>query len=247
MRLFLTLVLLFCLGGMLGWLLELFYRRLVSAKRWVNPGFLVGPILPLYGFGLWLLYGLASIDLSALPALPRVLIRVLLMGIAMTVIEYIAGKIFIVGMHIKLWDYSQKPGNIEGLICPEFSLYWTLLGALYCYAIHPIFLGIVDWFFDHLMLSFFLGAIFGIFAVDLFYSFRILAKIRKFAADNHITIKLQSLQKRIAARHEKRRFRHFLFTMRENLLSPELLRESVARRLESKKHRQKHNDTKGDD
>ena len=220
-------VLLFYLGGTLGWVLELFYRRFFSAKKWINPGFLVGPFLPLYGFGLWILYGLASIDISSLAPFPRVLVRVLLIGVGMTVIEYVAGKVFIVGMHVKLWDYSQKPGNIEGIICPEFSLYWTLLGAFYCYVIHPVFHYIVGWFFNNIVLSFFLGAFFGVFVIDLFYSFRILAKIRKFAADNHITVRLQALQKNIAGLYERRRFRHFMFTLRENLLAPEILRESM--------------------
>ena len=103
-RTFLTLVLLFYMGGTLGWILELFYRRFFSAKKWINPGVLVGPFLPLYGFGLWVLYGLASIDFSSLSPFPRALVRVLLIGVGMTVIEYIAGKIFIVGMHVKLWD-----------------------------------------------------------------------------------------------------------------------------------------------
>lgn len=242
---FLTLVLLFWLGGTLGWLLELLYRRFCSAKKWINPGFLVGPCLPLYGFGLWGLYGLASIDLSGLSAVPRVAVRVLLMGIAMTLIEYVAGKIFIVGMHVKLWDYSKKWGNIEGIICPEFSLCWTALGALYCYVIHPVFHHIVSWLFDNIVLSFFLGVFFGILIIDLFYSFRILAKIRKFAADNHITVRLQTLQKNIASLYERRRFRHFVFTLRENLLAPEILRDSMAQ-LKKKLPRHRDGGTKGE-
>lgn len=240
-RTFLTLVLLFYLGGTLGWILELFFRRFFSAKKWINPGFLVGPFLPLYGFGLWVLYGLGSIDFSSLAPFPRALVRVLLIGIGMTVIEYIAGKIFIVGMHVRLWDYSQKPGNIEGIICPEFSLYWTLLGAFYCYVIHPFFHHIVNWFFDNIVLSFFLGAFFGVLLVDLFYSFRILSKIRKFAADNHITVRLQTLQKNIAELYEKRKFKHFVFTLRENLLAPEILRGSMAQ-LKKKLPRNKNSD-----
>ena len=85
----------------------------------------------------------------------------------------------------------------------------------------------MGWFFNNIVLSFFLGAFFGVFVIDLFYSFRILAKIRKFAADNHITVRLQALQKNIAGLYERRRFRHFMFTLRENLLAPEILRESV--------------------
>lgn len=239
MRLFLTLVLLFFLGGTLGWLLELLYRRFFSQKKWMNPGFLVGPFLPLYGFGLWVLYGLASADFSSVPPFPRVLIRVLLIGAAMTAIEYAAGKIFIVGMHVKLWDYSRKPGNVEGIICPEFSLYWTLLGALYCYAIHPVFHHIVTWFFDNIILSFFLGIFFGLLLVDLCYSFNLLAKVRKFANDNHLTVRLQALQKNIAELYDRRKFKHFVFSLRENLLAPEILRESVAQLKQRLPHRKK--------
>lgn len=237
-------VLLFYLGGTLGWILELFYRRFFSAKKWMNPGFLVGPCLPLYGFGLWGLYGLALIDLSSVPPVPRVFVRVLIIGVAMTVIEYIAGKIFIVGMHVKLWDYSRKWGNVEGIICPEFSLYWTLLGAVYCYAIHPVFHRIVTWFLDRPALSFFLGAFFGILIIDLFYSFRILSKVRKFAAENHLTVRLQALQKNIAGLYDRRKFKHFVFTLRENLLAPEILRESVAQLKKKLPRRKKDGDGK---
>ena len=76
--------------------------------------------------------------------------------------------------------------------------------------------------------SFFLGAFFGILVVDLFYSFRILSKIRKFAAENHLTVRLQTLQKNIAGLYDRRKFKHFVFTLRENLLAPEILRDSMA-------------------
>ena len=48
---FLIFVFIFFIGSMLGWLLELIFRRLVH-KKWINPGFLIGPYLPIYGFGL---------------------------------------------------------------------------------------------------------------------------------------------------------------------------------------------------
>ena len=52
MNLFLQFI--FFVGCTLGWILELFFRRIVHGK-WVNPGFLVGPYLPIYGFGLVIL------------------------------------------------------------------------------------------------------------------------------------------------------------------------------------------------
>ena len=45
---------LFFLGSTVGWIIELFYRKIIHG-RWNNPGFLHGPYLPIYGFGLCLL------------------------------------------------------------------------------------------------------------------------------------------------------------------------------------------------
>lgn len=56
MQIFLLLALLFMSGSFIGYVIEVFFRRFVSAKRWINPGFLNGPCLPLYGFSLLFLY-----------------------------------------------------------------------------------------------------------------------------------------------------------------------------------------------
>ena len=50
MNMFLIFVFIFFIGSTFGYILELFFRRIVHGK-WVNPGFLVGPYLPIYGFG----------------------------------------------------------------------------------------------------------------------------------------------------------------------------------------------------
>ena len=110
MNLFLTLAFLFCIGSVLGWGLEVLFRRFFSAHHWVNPGFLVGPYLPLYGSSLCILYLLAMLE----PLIPvenawgRKLLLFVLMALAITLVEYIAGLIFIRGMKIKLWDYSER-------------------------------------------------------------------------------------------------------------------------------------------
>ena len=107
MEIFIVYSSLFYLGALGGWIIELFFRRYVSQKRWVNPGFLVGPIVPLYGFGLVSFYFFANVipwqNISSISWL-NTLIEVFAAGLFMTVIEYIAGIIFIKGMHIKLWD-----------------------------------------------------------------------------------------------------------------------------------------------
>ena len=58
-QVFLIVLYLFFFGGVGGWVLELFFRRFFSGanpeRKWLNPGFLFGPCLPLYGFGTVLL------------------------------------------------------------------------------------------------------------------------------------------------------------------------------------------------
>ena len=71
MDIFLTLAYLFFIGSVAGWVLELLFRNLTSRnKKWVNPGFCTGPYVPLYGFGLCILYLLASLEQYSLIADP---------------------------------------------------------------------------------------------------------------------------------------------------------------------------------
>ena len=59
MNKFLTVVFLFFIGSMYGWIQEVIFRRIVH-KKWINPGFLTGPCLPIYGFGLLVLYNIVN-------------------------------------------------------------------------------------------------------------------------------------------------------------------------------------------
>jgi len=192
MNWFLTYSGLFFIGGFLGWVMELFFRRYVSQKKWVNPGFLTGPLLPLYGFGVAAFYLFAQ-DIpwnyiSANPVLNR-LIEILCIGVAMTLIELIAGEIFIRGMKIKLWDYSKRWGNFRGIICPLFSLAWTMIGAAYVLWIHPFFVTIIDGLLNNPMATGMIeGFFYGILAVDLGWSFGLATKIRKAVADRKLIV-----------------------------------------------------------
>lgn len=216
MNLFLTVLFLFFLGSSFGWVLELFYRRLFSAKKWLNPGFLVGPYLPLYGFGLILLYFLSNIPFDFLPnEIWRNTVAVLLMGLAMTTIEYVAGLIFIHGMKVKLWDYSNEWGNLQGIICPKFTLFWTALAALYYFLIHPFFLGAVSWLFEHFAFVFVVGMFYGVMLVDLIWSFRLLTKIRAFAKESKIVVRLEEFKKEISERATKNKFWQFMLALQE--------------------------------
>lgn len=183
----------------------------------MNPGFLIGPYLPLYGFGLCIMYLLAGIE-NVLPEQSYMLNKIILfilMALAMTLIEYIAGVIFIHGMKVKLWDYTDEKFNYKGIICLKFSLLWALLGAVYYFLIHPHILNALEWFSKNLSFSFILGIFFGMFMIDVVYSLRLLSKIRSFAKEHEILIKYEALKHQIRKYSETQKEKYrFFFALR---------------------------------
>ena len=138
----------------------------------------------------------------------------LLMAIAMTVIELIAGEIFIVKMHVKLWDYTGNKFNYKGIICPLYSLIWAALGAVYYFFIHPYILDALNWLANNLAFSFFIGFFYGVFAIDLFYSLKLAEKIKTFAEENDMVIRYEEFKRHIRESSEERKEKYrFMLSM----------------------------------
>ena len=204
---FIVVSFLFFTGCLLGWFLELLFRRFISSSNpehlWVNPGFLTGPWLPLYGFGVVALYFMSLIEHAVISVgsggVVYYLIMFLIMALVMTLIEYIAGIIFIKGMHIKLWDYTDEWGNIQGIICPRFTFFWGVLSALYYFLLFPRFNNLVIWFTTHPWFSFTVGTLFGLFIVDVSLSMHLGSVIRNKAAevDEKAAVDFQKLQQKL--------------------------------------------------
>ena len=171
---------LFVIGSLLGWIIELFFRRFVSQKKWVNPGFLTGPYLPIYGFGVVVLYAVSNIPLGIELKAVDIIVRIIIIGFGMTFIEFIAGLIFIKGLKIKLWDYSDRKGNIMGIICPIFSLVWLVVGSLYYFLLNPVLVEGISWISENLIYTFFVGVVVGAMVVDLSYSIHLATKLKQF-------------------------------------------------------------------
>lgn len=231
----LVLLFLFFVGSLTGWVIELFFRRFFTPngkqnKKWVNPGFLIGPYLPLYGSGLCVLYLLASIKIPGMenhPFLEKLALFVV-MAIAMTVIEYITGLIFIKGMNVKLWDYTDRKGNIQGIICPLFSFFWAVLGAFYYLIIHPHVLSALDWLSKNLAFSFFIGFFYGIFLIDLIYSFNVMTTLRKLAAEYEIIVKIEAFRNQLIKEREERKEKyHFFLSLHTHRPFKEIIEEHL--------------------
>lgn len=105
----------FLLYSCAGWVYE---SILVSAveRRWVNRGFLNGPICPIYGAGAVL----AIVLLSGLRAHPVLVFLISALGAS--VLEYVTSWAMEKMFHARWWDYSDYRFNIQGRV--------SLLGAL---------------------------------------------------------------------------------------------------------------------
>lgn len=257
-RILLELAFLFFVGSCLGWCIEVLFRRFFSAKKWINPGFLTGPYLPLYGFGLTFMYGVSFIPVNTGAPWADKLILILIAGVLLTALEYLAGLIFIKGMKIKLWDYSTRPGNIRGIICPLFSLIWTACAAVYILFIHRFITGWVGWFVSHLGFAFFVGLFFGVFAVDLAHSLNLSVKIRAFAKENRVVVSFEKLKESVkesiergrekVAKGRKKLKASFLFAFRSEKPLREMLADYLKKGGRQAPHGQEdERDKNGDD
>lgn len=112
----------FLIYAFLGWCGEVVFAAAVE-KRFVNRGFLNGPLCPIYGFGVVL------IDFCLRPLghnLPVLLVGSMVLGSAL---EWLAGFLLEKIFHQKWWDYSNEPHNLNGYICLKFSVVWAFAGT----------------------------------------------------------------------------------------------------------------------
>ena len=241
MSMMLTLAFLFLIGSVLGWILELLFRNLTQhPDKIVNPGFCTGPYLPIYGFGLCALYLLASLEQYSLvpdPFWNKVMLFAA-MAVGMTLIEYIAGVFGLKYLKVRLWDYSDLWGNIQGIICPLFSFFWAVLGAMYYFLIHPHILVGLKWLANNLAFSFFIGVFYGVFAIDVIHSAKLVVKLKAFAEDNDVIVRYEALKTHIRQRRERIALKyHFFRPFRSDLpLSQHLLQmqETLETRIRRK-------------
>lgn len=128
----------FFIYGTLGWCVEVAYAAIKEGK-FVNRGFLNGPICPIYGVGVVsVIYCLRAVE-------NHLLILYLASVVLVTVIEGITGLVLDKLFHHKWWDYSNQPLNIGGYVCLLFSLVWGVFCVFIVKVFQPAVRGIVGY------------------------------------------------------------------------------------------------------
>lgn len=129
---FLTWFLYFSIYSFLGWICEVIYCS-IPVKKFINRGFLNGPVCPVYGFGaLFVIYIMEWLNIDS-----PILIFIF-GGVIASVIEFIADILLEYVFHTRLWNYSNRKFNIKGRVCLLNSTLFATLSLVLLEIIHPL-------------------------------------------------------------------------------------------------------------
>ena len=122
-------VLFFFIYSFIGWVWECCFVS-VRKRRWVNRGFMYGPMLPIYGFGA------LAVLISTIRVRDSIPLIFLFGMVGATLLEYVTGAVMERLFNVKYWDYSNQPFNLNGYICLTSSLGWGLFSVLLVKFVH---------------------------------------------------------------------------------------------------------------
>ena len=161
----------FFVYAFLGWCSEVSYAALHTGK-FVNRGFLNGPVCPIYGVGvlvvLWVLEPLEN----------NILLLFLGSVVLTSLLEWLTGFVLEKLFHQRWWDYSGEPFNLGGYICLRFSVAWGLACLFVLKIIHPSILWGIQ-MVPHTLGCILLGIFVAVMAVDLAATVRTIARMNR--------------------------------------------------------------------
>ena len=119
-----------------GWVWETCYVSVKSGK-FVNRGFINGPLCTIYGFGA------VSVYVILRPFSNNLLYLYLGGVVVATALEYVTAVLMESIFHTSWWDYSDNKFNFQGRICLGASLGWGAFTVILFKVLHPLVESIV--------------------------------------------------------------------------------------------------------
>ena len=163
--------LLFITYAFLGWCIEVILKY-IQFKRFINRGFLIGPWLPIYGWGALLI----TILLQKYNSDP---VALFFLGMAVcSILEYSTSYILEKVFRARWWDYSTKKFNINGRICLDTMVPFGVGAVIIICHINPYLFDLFNTI-NNSLLNIITLIIFIIFLIDNIVSFNVLSLIRK--------------------------------------------------------------------
>ena len=160
----------FIIYAFLGWVCEV-TLSIIEDKKFVNRGFLIGPLCPIYGFGaIFIITALGKYSDD-----PLVLFLLAVIGCA--VLEYFTSYIMEVIFKNRWWDYSNMKYNINGRICLEYAGAFGVGGVIVTYITNPLLSKFI-YSFDPFIINVIAIILLIIFIIDMTVSFNIIIKLK---------------------------------------------------------------------
>lgn len=166
---------LFFIYSFLGWIMEV-TLTLITDKKFVNRGFLLGPCCPIYGCGCILL------NLLLHNYINNILVLFILTMFTCSLLEYITSFLMEKIFKLRWWDYSQMKFNINGRICLETMTPFSILGVLAIKYATPFFITNINKLSEKTILIISIILI-TLFIIDVIISLTIVFKL-KFVSKN---------------------------------------------------------------
>ena len=164
-------VFIFCFYSVVGYIWETVFCSIKEGKL-LNRGFMKGPFLPIYGFGVCIMM-IAAGPFNG----KNVLFECISGMVCATVLEYVTGDLMEHLFKVRYWDYSKDKFNLNGHICLGASLGWFVA----TFIVNEIFRGPVDTLV-HSMTAFQMylidNIVMGIAIVDFAISFKAAMDLR---------------------------------------------------------------------
>lgn len=129
----------FMMFSVIGWISEVIYVGLFVEHKFVNRGFLHGPLCPVYGFG-------GVVILLLPPELYSTWIPLFFASMILcTIVEYFVSWILEKMFHTLWWDYSHFKFNIKGRVCLLNALLFGAMGMLVIHFVMPYIMFFLNW------------------------------------------------------------------------------------------------------
>lgn len=155
-------VMFFYVYCMFGWIFESLFLT-IKKRKFVNRGFLYGPVIPIYGEGAIIMLAITS-SINEKPWL------VFIIGmIGATILELIVGIIMESIFKVKYWNYSNNKIQFRGYICLSSSICWGIFTVLLIELVHRYVDGIIT-NIDNMILIIIVILITLLFVIDIIIS-----------------------------------------------------------------------------
>ena len=112
--------------------------KLIQYKRFINRGFLMGPICPIYGHGAIIMLILLK-DFAS-----NQFILFVMSMLVCTTLEYLTSYFMEKLFSARWWDYSNKKFNINGRVCLRNTLCFGILAIVLVYFLNPFILTYIE-------------------------------------------------------------------------------------------------------